>query len=301
MHLAALRLLHVGAPPPPPTPQRLDASPPHTHARPRTRMTAHTCTALLYCTGAHKPGVPHGSGAAGRHRPAAPGRLRQVRPRPVMHARQGARAARRPHLLAKPKLSLPYRVTLCSYEAPSAPHSSFDPPTQHPRTPCRSYEAPNDPDFRSTRLSLIDRGFTFAIAHVRGGGECVEPMHAPAGGGGGGVLARCARAWGWRVACTRGWGVACTRLRPRPTHPPHPTTHPPTHPPPGEMGRRWYEDGKYLKKRNTFTDFVACAEHLVSGRYTSPPRLCIEGRSGGWGGGRGGAEWAGRSGGWASG
>ena len=49
----------------------------------------------------------------------------------------------------------------------------------------------------------------------------------------------------------------------------------------GEMGRRWYEDGKYLKKKNTFTDFVACAEHLVAERFTSPQHLCIEGRSGG--------------------
>jgi hypothetical protein len=31
----------------------------------------------------------------------------------------------------------------------------------------------------------------------------------------------------------------------------------------GDMGRMWYEDGKYLKKRNTFTDFIACAEHLI--------------------------------------
>ena len=254
MHLAALRLLHVGAPPPPPTPQRLDASPPHTHARPRTRMTAHTCTALLYCTGAHKPGVPHGSGAAGRHRPAAPGRLRQVRPRPVMHARQGARAARRPHLLAKPKLSLPYRVTLCSYEAPSAPHSSFDPPTQHPRTPCRSYEAPNDPDFRSTRLSLIDRGFTFAIAHVRGGGECVEPMHAPAGGGG----RRCActlrtcmgLAGGLHAGLGGGLHAAASS-----THPPTPPHHPPTHPPTPRRdgaalvrGRQVLEEAQHLHR-----------------------------------------------------
>ncbi|EFN56398.1 hypothetical protein CHLNCDRAFT_144964 [Chlorella variabilis] len=81
-----------------------------------------------------------------------------------------------------------------------------------------SYEMPNDPDFRSSRLSLLDRGITFAIAHVRGGGE---------------------------------------------------------------MGRRWYEDGKYLRKKNTFTDFIACAEHLVAHKYTSPQRLCIEGRSAG--------------------
>jgi oligopeptidase B len=34
----------------------------------------------------------------------------------------------------------------------------------------------------------------------------------------------------------------------------------------GDMGRMWYEDGKYLKKRNTFTDFIACAEHLIKVR-----------------------------------
>ena len=81
-----------------------------------------------------------------------------------------------------------------------------------------SYEMPNDADFRSTRLSLIDRGFVFAIAHVRGGGE---------------------------------------------------------------MGRTWYEDGKYLKKKNTFTDFIACAELLITQKYTSSEKLCIEGRSAG--------------------
>lgn len=81
-----------------------------------------------------------------------------------------------------------------------------------------AYEVCNDPDFRSTRLSLLDRGVGFAIAHVRGGGE---------------------------------------------------------------MGRRWYEAGKYLAKRNTFGDFIACAEHLVSAGYTRADRLCIEGRSAG--------------------
>jgi oligopeptidase B len=81
-----------------------------------------------------------------------------------------------------------------------------------------SYEASMDPGFSSLRLSLLDRGFVFAIAHVRGGGE---------------------------------------------------------------MGRRWYTDGKYLKKRNTFTDFIACAEHLVAERWTSPRRLGIRGGSAG--------------------
>ncbi len=81
-----------------------------------------------------------------------------------------------------------------------------------------SYEACIDPSFSILRLSLLDRGFVFAIAHVRGGGE---------------------------------------------------------------MGRPWYEDGKLLRKRNTFTDFVACAEHLVAERFTSPDRLVARGASAG--------------------
>jgi oligopeptidase B len=81
-----------------------------------------------------------------------------------------------------------------------------------------AYEHSVEPSFSSLRLSLLDRGFLYAIAHVRGGGE---------------------------------------------------------------MGRLWYEDGKLLKKKNTFTDFVACAEHLVSHRYTSPERLVIRGGSAG--------------------
>ena len=63
-----------------------------------------------------------------------------------------------------------------------------------------SYEVSIDPTFSASRVSLLDRGVVFAIAHVRGGGE---------------------------------------------------------------LGRRWYDDGKLLHKTNTFTDFVACAEHLV--------------------------------------
>jgi oligopeptidase B len=81
-----------------------------------------------------------------------------------------------------------------------------------------AYELSSDPMFDSNRLSLLDRGFAFAIAHVRGGGE---------------------------------------------------------------MGRRWYEDGKLLRKRNTFDDFIACAEHLVTAGYTVPARLAIRGRSAG--------------------
>ena len=81
-----------------------------------------------------------------------------------------------------------------------------------------SYEISREPAFSSLRLSLLDRGFVFAIAHIRGGGE---------------------------------------------------------------MGRRWYEDGKLLKKKNTFNDFVACAEHLVASGYTSSDRLVIMGGSAG--------------------
>jgi len=49
----------------------------------------------------------------------------------------------------------------------------------------------------------------------------------------------------------------------------------------GEMGRQWYEDGKLLKKKNTFTDFIACAEHLVANKWTLSERLAISGESGG--------------------
>jgi oligopeptidase B len=81
-----------------------------------------------------------------------------------------------------------------------------------------SYEVSIDPTFSSVRLSLLERGFVWAIAHVRGGGE---------------------------------------------------------------LGRRWYEDGKLARKTNTFTDFVACAEHLVAEGYTSPDRLVARGGSAG--------------------
>jgi len=81
-----------------------------------------------------------------------------------------------------------------------------------------SYEASIDPSFSTLRLSLLDRGFVFAIAHVRGGGE---------------------------------------------------------------LGRPWYDDGKLLHKRNTFTDFVACAEHLVTEGFTAPEHLVARGASAG--------------------
>jgi oligopeptidase B len=47
------------------------------------------------------------------------------------------------------------------------------------------------------------------------------------------------------------------------------------------MGRRWYEDGKLLHKKNTFTDFVACAEHLAGAGWTAPSRLIARGGSAG--------------------
>jgi oligopeptidase B len=81
-----------------------------------------------------------------------------------------------------------------------------------------AYELSNDPMFDPARLSLLDRGFVFAIAHVRGGGE---------------------------------------------------------------LGRQWYENGKFLKKTNTFGDFIACAETLIGSGYTSSSRLAIRGRSAG--------------------
>ena len=81
-----------------------------------------------------------------------------------------------------------------------------------------SYEISADPGFSIPRLSLLDRGFAYAIAHIRGGGE---------------------------------------------------------------MGRRWYDDGKMLSKVNTFTDFVASARHLVSEGWTSPQRLISRGGSAG--------------------
>lgn len=81
-----------------------------------------------------------------------------------------------------------------------------------------SYEHSIDPAFSVARLSELDRGVVFAVAHVRGGGE---------------------------------------------------------------MGRQWYEDGKLLHKRNTFTDFVACAEHLVETGVTAPDRMVAEGGSAG--------------------
>jgi len=81
-----------------------------------------------------------------------------------------------------------------------------------------SYGYSQDAYFSSSRLSLLDRGFVFAIAHIRGGQE---------------------------------------------------------------MGRDWYENGKLLKKKNTFTDFIDCAEYLVKEKYTSPEKMFAAGGSAG--------------------
>ena len=81
-----------------------------------------------------------------------------------------------------------------------------------------SYEISVDPHFSVSRLSYLDRGVVYAVAHVRGGGE---------------------------------------------------------------LGRGWYEDGRMERKTNTFTDFVACAEHLVATGWVAPDRLAAEGRSAG--------------------
>jgi oligopeptidase B len=81
-----------------------------------------------------------------------------------------------------------------------------------------SYGYSREPNFDASRFSLLDRGFVYAIAHVRGGSE---------------------------------------------------------------LGRAWYEQGRLMHKKNTFTDFIACAEHLIALGYTSADRLASTGRSAG--------------------
>jgi oligopeptidase B len=81
-----------------------------------------------------------------------------------------------------------------------------------------SYGHSMDATFSSTRLTLLDRGFIYAIAHIRGGED---------------------------------------------------------------LGRQWYEDGKLLKKKNTFTDFIDCSKFLIEQKYTSPEHLYAEGGSAG--------------------
>ena len=81
-----------------------------------------------------------------------------------------------------------------------------------------SYGATMDCYFSSVRLTLLDRGFIYAIAHIRGGED---------------------------------------------------------------LGRLWYENGKLLKKKNTFTDFIDCSKHVIAQKYTSPKHLYAEGGSAG--------------------
>ena len=81
-----------------------------------------------------------------------------------------------------------------------------------------SYGISIDPSFSSDRLSLLDRGFVYAIAHIRGGMD---------------------------------------------------------------LGKPWHEAGRLLQKKNTFSDFIVCAEKLITEKYTSPGRLAIMGRSAG--------------------
>lgn len=81
-----------------------------------------------------------------------------------------------------------------------------------------AYGASSDASFNSNLFSLLDRGFVFAIGHVRGGAE---------------------------------------------------------------MGRAWYDEGRLLNKKNSFTDFIACAEHLINDGFTSPNKLAILGGSAG--------------------
>ena len=81
-----------------------------------------------------------------------------------------------------------------------------------------SYGITTEPTFNAARLSLLDRGFVYAIAHVRGGQE---------------------------------------------------------------MGRQWYEDGKMFKKKNTFTDFVDCADYLIAQHYSNPKKMFANGGSAG--------------------
>lgn len=81
-----------------------------------------------------------------------------------------------------------------------------------------SYGISTDPTFNSARLSLLNRGFVFAIAHIRGGQE---------------------------------------------------------------MGRQWYEDGKMMQKKNTFTDFIDCGEYLIAEKFTSKQHLYAQGGSAG--------------------
>jgi oligopeptidase B len=81
-----------------------------------------------------------------------------------------------------------------------------------------SYGISIDVSFSSSRLSLLDRGMIYGIAHIRGGGE---------------------------------------------------------------MGKKWHEDGRMMTKKNTFTDFIDCAQYLIDQGYTTKDKLAVTGRSAG--------------------
>lgn len=117
------------------------------------------------------------------------------------------------------------RIFARSHDGVSVPISLVYRKDLAPRTPhplylygYGSYGIITEPAFSPERVSLLDRGFVFAMAHVRGSGD---------------------------------------------------------------MGRFWYEDGKLLNKQNTFLDFIACAEHLITNGYTSPERMAAAGGSAG--------------------
>lgn len=125
-----------------------------------------------------------------------------------------------------PEDYMAYRIWVDAPDGASIPvsvvHRVDVDPQQSPRPTLLygygAYESATDPAFSIARLSLLDRGMVFAIAHVRGGGE---------------------------------------------------------------LGRAWYDNGKMLKKKNTFSDFIAVADHLIDREMTTPDLLVMEGGSAG--------------------
>jgi oligopeptidase B len=120
---------------------------------------------------------------------------------------------------AQVPISLVYRVGETPVWAGSEPaHTVAPTPAPLLLQAYGSYGFSSEANFDTRRLSLLDRGFIFAIAHVRGGSE---------------------------------------------------------------LGRDWYDHGRLMHKKNTFTDFIACAEHLISQGYTTPSQLTMMGGSAG--------------------
>ncbi|MCU1482759.1 MAG: oligopeptidase [Subtercola sp.] len=165
----------------------------------------------------------------------ATGELRQLKQQPVLGGYDSSLYGQRREWAVAPDgtrvpISLVYRLGAHgdgTPESATAAVSSAEHPSPAPRQPAPqplvlygygSYEASIDPSFSVARLSLLDRGVVFAIAHVRGGGE---------------------------------------------------------------LGRWWYENGKTLTKRNTFSDFIASARHLIEIGETTPELLVAQGGSAG--------------------